>query len=116
MHDEITKLFRGERLLVIHVYTILRCVKTEGSRILQSSKDPFRGHRLKPGKPFPPPSPPRYQRYINNKFSFPVSYEISAARNISGSFPALLSTDFRFVCSLNKKNTENSRILNISFV
>jgi len=56
MHDEITKLFRGEKLPVRSLSTILRCVKTEGTRILQSSKDPFRGHHLKPGKHVLPPS------------------------------------------------------------
>ena len=65
IHDEITKLFRGERLLVRSLCTILRCVKTEGTCILLSSKDPFRGHHLKLGKPVPPSSPPHFQRYIN---------------------------------------------------
>jgi hypothetical protein len=41
---------------------------------------------------------------------------MSAGRNISGSFPMLLSIDFGFVCSLNKKNTENSKVLNIGFM
>jgi len=46
MHDDITKILRGERLLVGSLSTILRCVKRESTRILQSSKDPFRSYHL----------------------------------------------------------------------